>query len=392
MRTITVVIGIGLFLAGCTAPEADTVAETSLTPGSTGHVLLQLQAAGDGAEVALDVEDDAGLDVLLPERLHHNGSEAAGWVGFAVPEDAAGTHEVVLRATGATQELVAITVNVAEGEGLGEGASVLLDYVIRSEDGTVAVNTRADVESSPLERAAGYQPLPEHAPQPLRLSTDQLGEELYGPLISLPEGHSITIPLPDFFGATEQEQPREETIERRTSVPRFETMDRRVAQQQGIIDASTREGDVLKAGAFDYLVETLNETTLRVELDVEEGDRVTFYDAWADATVVEEQGPQQVVFRTDPPVEEGAPFTWQPGWPEATEVVRMDNETILLRHSPEVGHTYQAQTQQGPVEQEILAVEDDLIVVSLGNPHPLAGQDAYLEATMVGRNDRPQMP
>lgn len=393
MRPWALAVAACLLLAGCTSPESTTTDTTTLAPQSTGHVLLQLDASGDPAQVALEIADDGGLEVLLPERLHHNDTSAAGWVGIDIPEGASGDHEVVLDVSGATVDQITIPVAVdAGGETLEAGAVALVDVVLRTEDGTLALNSRADVESSALPRSEGYQPAPEPGPMPLTLSPQELPPEILDPLTALAIGHSTTVALPDFFGATqeEQEQPREESIDRRTTLDRFQSMDRQMAQQQGIIDDSTQEGDSIDGGGLSYIVETLNDTTLRLEVDAAEGDRVSFYEPWPEATVVEDRTANEVIFRTDAPTETGERFTWQPDWPDATEVVSTNDTDIVLRHSPEVGTTYQANTQQGPVEQEVTAVDEDAIVITQDNPHPLAGETIFLEATMVGEGDPPQ--
>lgn len=377
-----------LLLAGCTAPETERLDETSMAPGTTSHVLLHLEGVSDPADLVLSVADADGLNVTLPERFHHNGSAAAGWIGLGAPLEASGARAVVVDVAGAAQQRITIPVDLdAGGQTIGVGAIALVDYTLRSADGTLAETTQGDVEASPLGRADVYQPAPQHEPQPLALSPQQLPPILLDPLTALAVGQTVTISLPDYYGPLheEHERPREEALERHRETPRYETVDRQEALQSGIIDESTQEGDTLDAGGFTYRVETLNETTLRVELDADEGDRVTLYDAWPEATTVQLRDATTVVFRTDPP-DDGS-FTWNPGWPDATTVAELTDEWITLRHSPAEGTRYMAQTQQGPREHEIVSVGDNVIIINETNPNPMAGQTFYLEVTMVGEGE-----
>lgn len=386
MRILAILATMALVFAGCTAPEAEPVGETAMAPATTSHFLLQLTASGDPEAIGIEVADADGLDVRLPDGLHTNATGAAGWIGLEAPGGASGTHEVLLDVTGATHERVSISVEVAEGDGLGEGATAEVDLVLRTGNGTIALNTRGDVANAPLPRTPDYQPPPEHAPQPLALSSQQLGPEILGPLAGLAVGHSVTVSLEDYFGPEiqEAEEPRDETLDREFEMQRFQSLSRQAAEQEGLIDGSTQEGDAIEAGLFTYIVETLNDTTLRVELDIDEGDRVTLHDRWPEATVAASRDATTVVLRTDPPVEEGEMFTWRSEWPDSTEVTQVNGTAIVLRHTPEVGLTYETATQAGPAQSEVISVSEDTIIVEQGNPHPLAGQTMYLEATLVG--------
>lgn len=385
-----------LLLSGCAEPDAEPRGALTVAPGTTAHLLLNLDATGGAGDVELSVHDADGLNVTLPE-LHGNATAVVGWLGIQAPADAEpGEHEVFLDVRGAEARRVSVTVTVASPDDpLGQGAVALVDLTIRTRDGTVGATNREDVAGSPLPRSDGYQPPQTTEPHPLLLSPQQLPPEIVGRLASAAVGQSLTIEMPDFYGPVTQEQevPRNESVPRTQPVQRYVEMPRAQAEQQGLVTAETREGDALETGGpLPYVVETLDAQTLRAEVDLREGDRVTLHPDWPNATVVEERGAEALTLRTDPPAE-GERFTWNPDWPDATEVAALDGETITLRHSPAEGSTYTSTGGQGPPAQTtVVAVGPETITLSHANPHPLAGRTVFMELTVVDEEDAPQQP
>lgn len=383
-----------LLLAGCsTGPDAESAGALTMAPGTTAHMFMQLE--GD-SETELTVLDDGGLAVTLPDRLHGNGSgTVAGWLGIEAGADATpGDHEVLVEASDGDQIAATVTVDASE-EALGEGAVALVDLTIRAEDGTLSTTTHQAVDDSSLSRLDDYQPPQGTDPMQLLLSPQQLPPEIVGPLAAAAVGHSLTVEMPEFYGpvSQEQEQPREESLPRLDERERFVEMDRAAAEQEGFVTEETQEGDPLEVGGpIPYVVETLNETTFRAEVDLQEGDTITLIQQWPDATVVETVTDGAVVLRTDPPVAEGEPFTWNEDWPDATEVASLNDTTILLRHTLEEGSTYTTFTEQGEAQVTVVSVNETAITLSQANPHPMAGENAFVEMTVVGQEEAPQQP
>lgn len=393
-----------LLLAGCTAPpdsdetgaaDAESVGAASLPPGGEVNLFLSLEGVTGPAEA--EIIDDDGLDVEAPE-LHSGNGTVAGWVPVRAPDES-GSHEIVLRITSSSAEPRDVSFEVtveAPPQTAQAGEVAQTNLTLRTPDGELVMTTDAAVSGSPLPKTDDFQPPEPPGPAPLELSESagipaQLLEVLEGAGV----GQQGTAAVPGLFGpeTEQQREAREETLDRVTEVQRFLEAPREVGEQQGIVDNQSREGDAVELGGpFPYVIETLNETTLRVEADLDVGDTVTMHDAWPDASQVVAKAEETVEVRTDPPFEEGEPFTWRPEWPDATRIVATNDTEIVLRHSPEEGLEYTQQTQQGPIPVTVASVAEDEIVLETANPHPLAGVTLQMEFTVEAAQEPQPQP
>lgn len=405
-RMLFIVFAVAVF-AGCASPgseETTDMGTTNVASGSSAHVLVVIDdlepgAAAD-AEVAV-IEAD-GLGVEPPERLRQDGvGAAAGWVAVDVPDDAdPRLHEVVLelRPTTGPDRLLVLGIDVAPATNpLRDGETAMLDLVLRSSDGVLAFTTREDVDAAPVPRTPDYTPPEPAQPTPVQISSQSgLPPDLLASLQASDVGQSGTVAMPDFYGPeqTERSESRDEAVEREIAQQRHAEIPRAQAEQQGLVGPDSQEGDTVQAGGpISYRIERLNETVVRFVMDVSEGDRFTFHEAWPNATEAVHVDEDQVVLRTDPPVAPGERFTWRPEWPGATEITSIDDDVIVLRHTVEVGTEYTSQNAQGQsTAAKVVSINETDILVQEENPHPLGGRTIMIDFTVVERQEAPQQP
>ncbi len=402
---IAICLTLTLVLAGCASPggpDTETAGELTLAPGSSASAPLTFEgvnATPDDAQ--LSVTDDDGLDVQPPETLlaGDNGTLNA-WLAVAAPEDAeTGEHQVAVTLggpDGQSQDAVVDVEITQPNETLAEGEIAMLHLTARTPDGTVAFTTDQNVSQSPFPKTESFQPPQRPGPTQVPLQERaQLPGDLLERLVGAGVGQDLSTEIPEAFGpeTIEQNQSRQETIERTQEQQRSTEVPRQIAEQQQLIDSSTQEGDELEIPGtpLPYVVEHLNETAVVLSLDVGENETYTLQEAWPDGTEVTNVTETTVTLYTTPTHEPGERFTWNPDWPEATEIVELTDEEVVLEHSPEVGTTYTQQGQQGQmVELTVAELTEDEIIVHQDNPHPLAGQTMTFEIHIDGRQEAPQ--
>lgn len=402
---IALCLTLTLLLAGCSAPggpDGETAGNLSLAPGSTAGAPLTFDSIeASPSDAQLSVTDDDGLDVDAEDPvLEGDNGTLTSWVTVSAPEDAGtGSHEVVVTLEGPDGASQALTVEVEvtqPDETLAEGEIAMLHLTARTQEGKIAFTTDGNISDSALPKAEGFQPPQQPGPTQVPLQQQaQLPGDLLEKLVGAGVGQDLSTEVAEAFGpeTIEQTQQRRETIERTQEQQRATEVPRQMAQQQGLIDRSTEEGDEIEIPGtpLPFVVEVLNETSVVLALDVAENETYTLYEAWPNATEVTEVNETTVTLYTTPRQETGERFTWNPDWPEATEIVEITDEQIVLEHSPEVGTTYTQTDRQGQtIELTVGEVTEEEIIVHRDNPHPLAGQTLIFEIHIDGRQQAPQ--
>lgn len=391
--------------AGCAGPsgaDAETITETSMASGSQATLPLALENATWSADnVTVEAVDTAGLDVSTSDEVQIVDGTLAAWVDVSVPDDAEpGPHDVQLEVSGSGGDArtveFALTV-VDPGDGIPQGQIAVVNFTALTQDGQLALTNNANVAQAPFDEAPGFQEPRGFQPTPVPISQQaRFPTELVQALSGASVNQTLTVDVPEAFGPAERQQnvTREETLERNRTAPRAFSLPKQQAAQQGLIDRQTEEGDSveLPTSELPYVVDQLNQTHVRIEVDVSEGDNVTLHQAWPDATKVLNLTEENVTVRTTPNVDEGETFTWRDSWPDATELVRVTNESIVIRHSPEEGLTYTEQTRQGVQNVTVEEVQESQIVLSRENPHPLGGETLSFTMTVVDQREPRRQP
>lgn len=396
-----IIVATALALAGCLDPTGSDGEGGSATmaPDSSASLPLILEDAGwDLESVTVSVQESAGLDVT-PSQLHDTGNNTlAGWVQFTAPADAdEGDHDVVVTVDSGDGETrnVEYTLNVEQPESpIEEGQQVSTHVSARTQEGELVLTTQQDIANASLPHSEAYQPSQQFDPLPLpAMHGANLFEEVVDGLIASGEGHTVTVEVPEFFGATtiEDDLPRTETVARDSQEQRFIEIPRPQAEQQGFVSSDAQEGDPvdLPQIPLDYVIEEFRDgeqgETVVIRADVDEGDRVTLQEAWPEAAEVTELDDEAVHLYVTPPQQEGDRFTWVEGWDDATEITRMNETVIEVRHSPEEGLTYEETNPETGEEAEVtvIAVDDETITVSRVNLQPHAGETILLDMTIV---------
>lgn len=368
----------------------------TMSPGTSASTLIVAEDANvDADNVTVTAEDTEGLTVEGPDTLHEgdNGT-IGGWITANASDDAIGEHNVTvtLENDGDSYEgSVSITVEEAS-EPLEEGATAQANFSALTQGEELAFTNDMTVANAPTPKADGYQEPRQSGPSsiPLALQGGPM-DDLIEAIIGTGENHTVNADIPEAFGpeVQEQSQPREETIDRETQVPSEIELPRQQANQ--LLPQDAEEGDevdfpVTRDQALPYEIVNLTEENVNLVLALEEGDTVTTYEVWPDATNVTHVGEEQATLRTTPTHEEGETFTWNENWGPTTEVVEINETEIVLRHSPEVGTSY---TETNPQTQEqvtvtVAEVNETEIVIERENPHPLAGETLTFVVTVEG--------
>jgi FKBP-type peptidyl-prolyl cis-trans isomerase 2 len=374
--------------AGSSGSDAAAVGQATLAPGTSANVPMLVDNV-TASEPNVTVTDSGLLEASLSGEATVSGGVLAAWLNVQVPEDAEdGTTEIMLDVE---DRSVAVLVDVQTvEESLPNGATAQVSLTARTSSGEVAVTTQRLIADAPFAKTEDFQPRRQYQPIPVQISPQaRLPGELVSRVAQSAVNHSFSVDVPKAFGpaAVEQNETREETINKTRTDQRSVEFPKDPAQQQGLISEDVEEGDevTLPGRELPYVAAMVNGTHVRIEVDAQQGDNVTLYEAWPNQSTVTNVTEDEITFHTDPEVEPGKAFTWRTEWPKATEITAETNETITLRHTPDVGTAYEQQTRRGQtVNVTVKAVEPDRIVVSQDNPHPLAGQTITFEVTVEG--------
>lgn len=351
----------------------------------------------DPISVTLTAGAPPGLTATAPDTVEAPPGNGTGfWVHVSVTEDATlGTHDVALTlASGGASRVIELPVRVEDPEEVVDrGETARVSYVGRFPNGTVfATNVRA-IDESPLPRHSRYS-----APnfEPIQVPTGASASFIEGfrnGVVGLGIGHDATLTLEPheaYGNATERvETPRTEDVSRIITERRVFNLSRQRLSQQGFVNESSEQGDVITVGPEDrqrhYIITFLNETRVELTADVEEGDTWTHYQQWPGSSVVVDVNETRIKYRVDPPVDVGEEFTWYSYWPNATVVTEVGQENITLRHSPDVGLTYNKSVRRGQtVQHTVVAVREDVIVSERPNRAPLAGETIIFDVHVFG--------
>lgn len=401
---IALCLTLTLVLAGCASPgdtSADAKGALNLAPGSTASVPLtfaDINATPADAQVA--VADADGLDVQPPGTLlAGDNATLNGWLTVTAPSDAEpGDHQVTvtLEAGDQTQEALVDVSITQPNETLAQGEIAQLHLTARTQEGQIAFTTDGNISDSPFPTTESFQPPQRPGPTQVPLQERaQLPGDLLSQLVGAGVGQDLSVDIPEAFGpeTIEQNQSREETVQRTVERQRVTEVPRQLAQQRQLINQSTEEGDTLSlpGTALPYVVDHLNQTTVRLVLDAQENQTYTLQEAWPDAAEVTQVNQTTVTLYVTPPVEDGEMFTWNPNWPNATEIATMTDEEIVLRHSPDPGTTYTQTSRRGQTaELTVAELTEESVVLHRDNPHPLAGQTMTFEIHIEGAQQAPQ--
>lgn len=409
LRAFALVLFLGL-VAGATAVAYDVIERPGLpvqanpvianrTTGPGNMVAFPIAVSslqGEPVTVSTRVGASGGLSAEAPSTVEAPPGNGTGfWVNVTVPEDVeSGTYDVslVLAAQGASRTLT-LPVRVEEPlEVVDRGETARVTYVGRFPNGTLFATNVEAVDKSPLPRHPRYSS-PSYGPIQVPTGPDaSFIEGFRDGIVGVGVGHDVTLTLPPseaYGNATERvEEPRTEQIDRVLEERRVFNISRQRLAQQGFVNESSEEGDVITVGPPDrqrhYIITFLNETRVELTADVEEGDTWTHYQQWPGSSVAVDVNETRIRYRVDPPVEVGEKFTWYDYWPNATVITEIGEENITLRHTPEVGSTYTKQVQrQGSVEHTVVAVREDVIVAERRNPAPLAGQTIVFDVHVI---------
>lgn len=409
LRAFALVLFVGL-VAGATAIAYDVIERPGLPvqanpvianrttgPGNTVAFPIAVSSLGEEpVTVSNRVGAAGGLSAEAPATVEAPPGNGTGfWVNVTVPEDVEpGTHDVrlVLAAQGASRTL-SLPVRVEEPlEVVDRGETARVTYVGRFPNGSLFATNVEAVDKSPLPRHNRYSS-PSYGPIEVPTGPDaSFIEGFREGLVGVGVGHDVTLTLPPslaYGNATERvEEPRTEQIDRTLEERRVFNLSRQRLAQQGFVNESSQEGDVITVGPPDrqrhYIITFLNETRVELTADVEEGDIWTHYQQWPDSSVAVDVNETRIKYRVDPPVEEGEEFTWYDYWPNATVVSELGQENITLRHSPDVGTTYTVSGQgQRPVEHTVVDVREDVILAERQNTAPLAGKTIVFDVHVL---------
>lgn len=396
---LAVFLAISLVTVGCAGPAGEQMEDAqamSLAPGTDAAMPLVLDEADDPRNATVEASD-AGLEASLSDAPEDAPEAFAGWLTVSASAEAEpGEHVVDVTVDGEERELP-VTVDEVD-EPIEEGQITNLTFSARTQAGELVMTNEANTTEAPIPQAASFQEPRSYGPTQVRLSQrGQLPSELVDALTGAEVGHSLSVEVPEVFGPekTEDEHPREEEIDRETTVPNEIDAPRRQAQQ--LLPQDAQEGDevdvpVTQQGqGVPYTIKQLGQQQVSLELALEKGANVTLYQAWPDQAEVTNTTGENATIRLNPDAQEGDVLTWNENWGEVTEITSITNETITLRHSPEVGTTYQTMDRrsQQQIETEIVDVTEDRIVVEKTNPHPLAGQTIVFDVTIEGARDAP---
>jgi len=148
----------------------------------------------------------------------------------------------------------------------------------------------------------------------------------------------------------------------------------------GSIVTNTRNGDTLR-----YRITQMDDTVVKLVLDVHVGERYTLYDVWPNSSVVTSFEDGNVSFETTPPVAVNESFTYYSYWPGMSQITSMNDTSIVIRHSPTVGLQYTTGASQlsAPQSYTVKELRDDAIVVTTANPNNLAGKDLQFDIRVI---------
>lgn len=358
-----------------TAPGNDVSFPVSVSSLQGGPVTVSVTAGGPSG-----VSADAPATVEAPA-----GNGTGFWVEVGLDEDVEpGTRDVGLRlAAGGASRTITLPVEVREPDDVVErGETARVSYVGRFPNGSVFATNVQAIDESPLPRHPRYSS-PSYDPIQVPTGPDAgFIEGFREGVVGAGIGHDVTLTLPPelaYGNATEEvEDPRLEDVDRILEENRVFNISRQRLTQQGFVNESSEEGDVITVGPPDrqrhYIITFLNETRVELTADVEEGDTWTHYEQWPGSSTAVDVNETRIQYRVDPTVEEGEEFTWYDYWPNATTVAEVGEENITLRHSPEEGLTYTRDVQGQPVEHTVAEVREDVVVSERANNAPLAGE------------------
>lgn len=373
------------------------VARRTTGPGmDVAYPVTVASTTGTTQRLNVSVKAPAGVTADAPDVIRAPPGNGTGfWVEASVAEDPRlGDHTVQLRlSSGNTTRVVGLPLTVEDPRKVVQrGDTARVKYVGRYPNGSVfATNVRA-VDKSAIPKAPRYSS-PSY--NPITVPTGPNATFISGfkkGIVGVGIGHDVSLHLEpgEAYGneTVRVTRPRTENISRFITEPRVFNLSRRSLAQQGFVNQSSEEGDRITLGQPPrvrvYRITFLNDTRVRLILEVEEGDRQTHHPQWPNSSVAVKVNDTHVRYRVDPPYQVGGEaFTWHDYWPNATVVARIGNENITLRHTPEVGSTYNKSVQGKTLKHTVVAVTEDAIVARRPNPAPLAGQTVIFDVTVL---------
>lgn len=390
--------------------NADVLGETrSATPGH--DVTIPVRILNRGASSA-----DFGVVVtgLGPEaRSALVTAFAAGnqtvFVKIHVPEGTApGAYALDARVVNATGDvvrerpgLIHLNVLAPATSGFAEGDSADVTYTGRiNATGTVFSTNDPALVGQQFATTEGF---------PSTISTRTLNVAtlprvsvvtgFYEGMLGMQENESRTVtfgPEKGYGNATvEQSQERETVLPRAETLPlpgadltpdQFASYLNQTSQGKpedyhvGSIVTNERNGDTLR-----YRITQMDDSVVKLVLDVHVGERYTLYEVWPNSSVVTDIANGNVSFETTPPVALHEAFSYYSYWPGMSEVTQLNDTSIVVRHSPTVGLQYTTGASQISTPQSFTVKElrDDEIVVTTANPNSLAGKDLQFDIRIV---------
>jgi len=351
---------------------------------------------------------DANFTTLEPR------SSAGGFVTLSVPSDAGDEVEQSFDVeVGDRTKTVTATVSTQlDGDQPTEGQQAELAYNGLVAEGGIFGTSYTGVAQGPFPESVHFQDGQQAQSMTVRIGAPQqrAPSGVVHAVENMTEGETQTITLEpeEAFGPERRTQELDATTElnRHEEVPKLldgrngEGIPKRQLPDQFDIENRT-EGDVIdfetQAGdetiILRFKVVEMNDQTVILERVAEEGETITFYPPWPNATEVTSVNETTIVYTTTPPDSaQEEPFTWDANpnsqkaqWGNTTTVAEVNDTAILLRHQPEEGLEYTAQT--GRLGQEksfrVENVTADTITVSTPNPNPLGGETVTFDLTVT---------
>jgi FKBP-type peptidyl-prolyl cis-trans isomerase 2 len=378
--------------------DLDPVVERRTTgPGLDVAFPVTVRSTTDtGLPLNLSVSAPRGLTAEAPPTIRAPADGGSGfWVNVSVAEDPPlGKRAVELKvSTSDGTRVLALPVTVEDtSDVVDRGETARVQYVGRYPNGSVFATNVEAIDKSSMPKADRYSS-PNYDPLPVPTNPEaSFIPGFKDGVVGVGVGHDVTLDLSpsEAYGNTTERvtEPRDENITRIINERRLFNVSRSNLQQQGLINATSEEGDTIDVGqppqVRTYRITFLNDTVVELLLDVEEGDRQTHHTQWPNSSVAVDVNETRVRYRVDPPHEAGGEaFTWHERWPNATTVRRIGDENITLRHSPEVGTTYNRTVSQTEVEHTVVELTEDSIVATRPNPSPLAGQPLVFDVSII---------
>lgn len=396
-----VLLAASLLSVGCAGPASQELQEAqalTMAPGTNASMPLfvadeEFDANVSPEDVTVSAPDD-GLEASLVGTVDEDNGSAAWLTVSASNETSEGEHAVEVSVDG-EQRTVPVTVETPE-DPIERGQVAHLTFSARTQEGELVLTNDENASEAPLPRSASFQEPRSFEPiAPQMTKGGQLPPELVDAVVGSGVGQTQDVEVPELFGpeTVEKTQPREQTIQRESTIPTKVDYPPRQAQQ--ILPRDATQGDEVtlnqKGMSVPYTLENMSRQAVSFELALEEGDNFTAYPAWPDAAQVTNLTDSEATVYVTPTDEEGEKLTWIEPWGNVTELASVTDEKFVVRHSPEEGFTYEQPSPRTgqPIQTEVVEVGSDEITVSQTNPHPLAGQTLVFDVTVVDRGKAP---